>query len=639
MTIDLSTLNESQLEAVNWQEGPLLVLAGPGSGKTRVLTYRVARLIEESPKARFRVLGVTFTNKAASEMRNRIDMLLSEGRDRATLTTVHSFAAEILRQHGSHMGLRPDFGILSEQADREAMLADAIKAVLQAHDDFEPKPAQLLPAVSRMQDECVLPEEALSWLGAQPHAREVAEIYAEYRSRLIVANQLDFGSLLAMAVDLLENKPAIAKQLRRVYSHVCVDEFQDTNSAQFRLLIQLVPETNPNLFVVADDDQVIYQWNGASPTRLLDLRERFEMHVIQLPESFRCPPQVIALANSLIHHNSDRTADKKPLLAHKTRDEKSRVTVKRFGDFQEERLWLAKRIRELPADEHPHCVILSRRKKLLEDTVTTLESQLVPAYIAIRKNEFQSAPYRWLHATLRLANAPQDREQLRRMTRAFFQLEDVSIEVEDVVARAAVGQGGFLRAWLDVAGGRTGTKPATKKMLATETSSLMERLDYWTFVAAAHDWFVAIRAQPATISEPAFDEFDDENEIWQALKSEIAGRYPLADLSLHSFLQEVDLRAKEKPPPKGAVRCLTIAASKGMEFRHVFLIGLVEDELPNYYAKKKGDASEDMREERRNCFVAITRAEETLTLTYSERYGGYQKDPSRFLREMGLGVP
>lgn len=637
MTIDLSTLNESQGDAVKWQDGPLLVVAGPGSGKTRVLTYRVARLIEESPDARFRVLGVTFTNKAASEMRKRIDTLLSEGRDRATLTTFHSFAAEILRQHGSHVGLKPDFGILSEQADREAVLTDAIKAVSQEEDDFEPKAAQLLPAVNRMQDECVLPGEALKWLGVQPHALKVAAIYAEYRTRLIKANLMDFGSLLAIAVDLLEKKPAIAKQIRRVYSYVCVDECQDTNSAQYRLLIQLVPETQPNLFVVADDDQLIYQWNGASPARVQDLRKRFGMQVIQLPENYRCPPEVIDLANNLIRHNSDRAAGKKPLTAHKTGDGKAQVTVKQFSDFEGERLWLAERLGQFVADERSHCVVLARRKKLLEDTVATLESKSIPAYLAIRKNEFESAPYRWVHAALRLANAPQDREQLRRLARAFFQLEGVSIEVEDVVARAAVDQAGFLRAWFDMAKSRDGVEPATQTMLAAAIASLLDRLDYWAFVKVAYEWLAGIRSRPVTATESAFDEFDDEQEIWEALKSEIAGHYTLADLSLHTFLQELDLRAKEKLPQKDAVRCLTIAASKGMEFQHVFLIGMVEDELPGYYARKKGDSSDDMREERRNCFVAITRAEETLTLTYAKRYSGYQKQPSRFLSEMGLG--
>lgn len=637
MTIDLSTLNDSQRDAVNWQNGPLLVVAGPGSGKTRVLTYRVARLIEESPDARFRVLGVTFTNKAASEMRKRIDTLLSDGRDRATLTTFHSFAAEILRQHGSHVGLKPDFSILSEQADREAVLTDAIKVVWRENADFEPKAVQLLPVINRMQDECVLPSKAHKWLGAQPHASEIAAIYTEYRESLIKANLMDFGSLLAIAVDLLEKKPAIAKQIRRVYSYVCVDEYQDTNSAQYRLLIQLVPETKPNLFIVADDDQLIYQWNGASPARVQDLRKRFGMQVIQLPENYRCPPEVIELANNLIRHNSDRAEGKKPLTAHKTVDGKARVTAERFGDFESERIWLAERLGRFAADERAHCVVLARRKKLLEDTVATLGSKSIPAYLAIRKNEFESAPYRWIHAALRLANAPQDREQLRRLARAFFQLEGLIIEIEDVVARAAVSQAGFLRAWFDMVSSRENVEPATQTMLASATSLLLDRLDYRAFVNLAHGWLAEVRRRPTSATNSAFDEFDDEKESWEALKSEIAGHYTLVDLSLHNFLQELDLRSKEKPPPKDAVRCLTIAGSKGTEFRHVFLIGMVEEELPGYYAKKKGDTSDDMREERRNCFVAITRAEETLTLTYAEKYYGYRKQPSRFLAEMGLG--
>ncbi|MCI0389439.1 MAG: ATP-dependent helicase [Acidobacteria bacterium] len=636
MPIDLSTLNESQHAAVMWQDGPLLVLAGPGSGKTRVLTYRIARLIEETPDARFRVLGITFTNKAAAEMRNRIDGLLTDGRERVLLTTFHAFAAEILRQHGSHIGLKPDFGILSEQGDREAVLADAITAALSPDEEFKPNAAQLLPVVDRMLDKCVLPEDAERRLGKQPHAREVAAVYVEYRAQLINANQLDFGSLLAISVDLLEKKPVIAKQIRRVYSYVCVDECQDTNSAQFRLLIQLVPENNPNLFVVADDDQVIYQWNGANPARLQDLRSRFGMQVIQLPENYRCPPEVIALANNLIRHNGDRAAGKQPLLARKTNDGVSRVTVKRFDDFAGETAWLSERLSEMPAEERPQCVVLARRKRLLEDAVKALASNSIPAYVAIRKNEFQSAPYYWLHAMLRLANAPQDREQLRRVSRAFFQLEGVNIDVEDVIARAAVDQGGFLRAWFDVADARDSIESTTQTMLGAARRTLLDRLDYWTFVTAAHDWFKAVRSRPLNTSDSSFVEYEDEKEIWEALKSEIAGHYTLSDLSLHNFLQELDLRAKEKPAPKDAVRCLTIATSKGMEFRHVFLIGLVEDELPSYHARKKGDVSDEMREERRNCFVAITRAEETLTLTYADKYFGWGKEPSRFLKEMEL---
>lgn len=636
MSIDLSSLNDSQLAAVKWQDGPLLVLAGPGSGKTRVLTLRIARLIEDTPDARFRVLGVTFTNKAASEMRNRIDGLLTEGRDRALLTTFHSFAADILRQHGSHVGLKPDFAILSEQADREAVLTDAIKTVISQDADFKPSASQVLPFVSRMLDECIPLTDPAKSLGIQPHARELAAIYSAYRNRLVSTNQLDFGSLLATAVELLETVPAVAKQVRRVYSFVCVDEFQDTNSAQHRLLIQLVPSTDPNLFVVADDDQLIYQWNGASPARLDELRQRFKMDVLQLPENFRCPAEVITLANNLIQHNGDRAPDKKPLSAHKPAAVTNRVAINHFKDFGDEMRWIATQIAGLSTTERQKCVILARRKKLLEEMVATLESASIPAYIAIRKNEFQSAPYRWLHSLLRLANARQDREHLRRLSRSFFQLEGVNILVDDVVARAAVNSSDLLTAWLDTVIERSGLGASTSTMLTSVRATLLDRMDYWNCVKAAHEWFALVKSNPTSSAETAFDEFDDEAVIWQALIDDIATHYSLADLTLHNFLQEMDLRAKEKPAPPEAVRCLTIHASKGMEFRHVFLIGLVEDELPSWAALKKGADSDEMREERRNCFVAITRAEESLTLTFAARYFGYSKSPSRFLKEMGL---
>lgn len=638
MTVDLSTLNENQKAAVTWGPGPLLVLAGPGSGKTRVLTLRIARLVEESPKDRFRVLGVTFTNKAAMEMRTRIDQMLGAGRERVLLTTFHSFAAEILRQHGSHAGLRPDFTILAEQADREAVLADAIKETVDASDEYQPTPPQLLPLISRMLDECLSVSEAGEALKGYPHGPEVARVYAAYRAGLVKANQMDFGSLLATAVELLETNPALAKQMQRVYKHVCVDEFQDTNAAQFRLLVQLVPKDKPNLFVVADDDQVIYEWNGANPGRLRDLRERFAMDVVQLPENYRCPPEVIELANNLIRFNDNRAPDKKPLTAHKEAGVGDVVSVFQFSDAEEEAKWLAEHFAGKPADYRSSSVVLARRKRLLEDAVRAMAARGVPGHIAVRKNEFQSAPYRWLHATLRLANAPQDQEQLRRLTRSFYQLDGSKIELGDVIAKAAVDQGSLLRTWIVMAEGTVTAESAARPMLQVARSSLVDRLDYWSFVDAAHEWFNVVESNPGSAEESAFNDFQDELEIWKSLKAEIRQQHDLTEMSLHQYLQELDLRAKEKPAPKDSVRCLTIAASKGLEFKQVYLIGLAEDELPSYYAKKKGDNSDEMREERRNCFVAITRAEEALTITYAGRYSGYSKQPSRFLREMGYEV-
>ena len=635
MTLALESLNNSQRIAVEWNAGPLLVLAGPGSGKTRVLTFRIARLLEQSPGARFRVLGVTFTNKAASEMRNRIDALVSEGRERALLTTFHSFAADILRQHGTHVGLKPDFTILSQVADRQAILSDSIKAARRVNDEFDPTAEQLLPAIDRLLDECVSPDQALRWLGRQPYANDVAAIYQEYRSRLIEANQMDFGLLLALAVELLEQKRAIAKQIQRTYTSVCVDEFQDTNAAQYRLLVQLVPETNQDLFVVADDDQIIYQWNGANPQRLVELRRRFAMQVVQLPENYRCPPEVITLANNLIRHNDDRAPDKQELTARKVANGRSRVTVLEFPEFQGELSWISERIDGLPKETQAECVILARTRRLLEKAVEALTAKGIPSYIATRKNEFASAPLRWLHAMLRLANARQDREQLRRVCKAFYPLEGIELRVEDVVARAAVESGDYLRALIAAACERQELEAGTRGLLEHTAATLLDRLDHWTFVRRAVEWLVSVQSRGAAVPDGTFDEFEEELETWRMLESEITEGILLSDMPLHRFLQELDLRSKDRPVPAGAVRCLTIHASKGMEFRHVFLMGLVEDQLPSWAAVKKGPNSHEMREERRNCFVAITRAEDTLALTYSTRYFGFPKNPSRFLAEMG----
>lgn len=635
MSMDLTTLNEKQLEAVQWNDGPLLVLAGPGSGKTRVLTYRIARLLDESSGERFRILGVTFTNKAAGEMRTRLETLLKSGKERALLTTFHSFAAEILRQHGHHIGLRPDFTILVEQTDRETVAAEAMKSLSADVADTIPGAANALPIIDKMLAECANSKELAAQLSEHRHKEFLTQLFNAYRSQLIKGNHLDFASLIGMAVQLLEERPAIAKQFQRVYRFVCVDEFQDTNETQFRLLCALVPADKPNLFVVADDDQLIYQWNGANPKRLQELLERFSMGTVQLPENYRCPPAVIELANNLIVHNLDRSVGKERLKAHKVTTTDSHLRVFRFKDFSQEVAWVVSELKQTSPDERNHCVVLGRSKKLLDAVIAECGQQAVPAYIAVRKSQFISAPVSWLHAALRLANARQDREQLRKLCKSFFSLEGSNLRVEDVIASASFHSGDYLRSWLEAAVAQETVSSPTKAFLEQTKGTLLERVDHWAFIEAAFKWFESLQNHPSAV-DTAFNEYEEEKQVWRLLQLEIIQQYGRDEVSLHSLLQEFDLRSKEAPPPKDAVRCLTIHSSKGLEFKRVYLIGLVEDQLPSWAATKKGDDSFEMREERRNCFVAITRAEDALTLTYSDRYFGYAKSPSRFLLEMGL---
>ncbi|TGO03111.1 ATP-depentend DNA helicase [Candidatus Thiomargarita nelsonii] len=628
MSIDLSSLNENQRQAVEWDEGPLLLLAGPGSGKTRVLTYRIARLLEMSPNKHFNILGLTFTNKAAGEMRSRIEGLVSNARERTLLTTFHSFCAKILRQHGNHIGLHPDFTILSQDHDREAILHEAIKQT----GEIETTAQRLLPFINGLLNNCVAIEEVESLLVKNnvDNTHKLAAIYRNYRQLLKKTNSLDFASIILEALELLTNKPAIRKQIPRIYTHICVDEFQDTNMAQYKVLKQLVHPDSPNLFIVADDDQIIYQWNGASPERLNELRQDFEIKEIQLPENYRCPAEVIEIANRLIVNNLSRSQNKQKLRSAKVARNTS-LRIKHFATFDEERDWVAKDISSRPESERIETVVLARTRKLLDGVVQALQNNGLNGYVPIRKDDFQSAPMQWLHAILRLANSRQDREQLRRICQAFYRLEGINLNVDEIISNAAISEGDYLRSWRDMVLKRHSELSAPCLKIVTEdVSKLLDYMNFLNLLKNAFDWFNKFNAE-----EP-FNDYQQEKSVWENIYTNIKSNYGEEQLSLHLLLQELDLNSKTPEPPKNAIRCYTIHAAKGLEFKHVYLIGLVEEQLPSWGAVKKGNNSPEIEEERRNCFVAITRAEISLTLSYADNYFRWTKKPSRFLQEMGL---
>lgn len=635
--VDLTTLNERQLEAVQWQEGPLLVLAGPGSGKTKVLTTRIARLLEQSSDEHYRILGLTFTNKAAAEMRKRIELLVPGSSGRVLLTTFHSFAGDLLRQHGHLIGLKPDFTILAQDGERISVLEDAIVRVTE-FDVSTYSGENTLPLISRIIENDISPQALSSIFASLPDDRRdpIRAIYEQYRKCLIEINSLDFPSMIAEALHLVRDTQAVGKQVRRIYKFLCVDEFQDTNLTQYNFMKFLVSDTEKNLFVVADDDQIIYQWNGASPERLLGLRADFGMEVVQLPANYRCPPSVIDLANKLIANNVSRSPDKDHLVALKNPTGQA-VRVYRFPEFESEAAWVASDIAARPAADRERCVILARTRKTLEKAVEHLVGAGVPAYLAMRKDEFVSAPMRWLHAALRLANNPQDREQIQRLSRAFFVLEGVQIDAQAVAANAKAFEGSALRAFAELAQARDDLSELTSSYINAALPPLTDRLDFRTFSKASFPWFDAVQGI-APDTQGHFADYADERETWNALVEEIEEQFGPAATTLNVLLQELDMRSKTPPPPKGAVPCFTIHASKGMEFGHVYLMGMVEDQLPSFAAIKKGPGSQEMQEERRNCFVAITRTEETLTMTFSARMFGWNKAPSRFLTEMGITV-
>lgn len=626
MAVDLGSLNENQRRAVAWSGGPLLVQAGPGSGKTRVLAFRVARLLEESEDAA--VLALTFTNKAAAEMRERVEGLLGQRTERVRLCTFHSFAADVLRQHGSHLGLRPDFTLLTQDEDRLAILEAILEeAADELPDDGDPPPADrknLLHFVDRLFAESYDGGERACTPAWAPL------LYEKYCAALVAGNRLDFGSLLHFARRLLREKPGVARVLRLGWTHVCVDEFQDTNKAQYDLLRLIAPAKRDNLFVVGDDDQIIYQWNGASPQRLQDLRNDYEIETAQLPECYRCPAPVVALANRLIVHNARRAGGKKPIAARrKAKLDNCVVRHQVFASPEEEAAFVARDIAERnlkPAD----CVVLGRAAKLLERVAEALENAGYEAYLTQRKNDFETPIARVFFGALRLANARHDRDILRRLCLAWEGLAGQSLEAAAVAAAAALNGGDFLRAWADAAAVAVPGQAAA--MLQRIRSDLVDSLAFPGIV----EWFLGDGWK--SWGEDGDPEFAEEVEIWQLLHDKLAGEYGRGGLTLNMYLQQMDLAAKTLSPGADAVRCITVHGSKGLEFKHVYLIGMAQEVFPSFQAVRKGERSKEMEEERRNCFVAITRVEETLTVTRSRRYYGYHKEPSRFLAEMGIAV-
>jgi DNA helicase-2/ATP-dependent DNA helicase PcrA len=565
---------------------------------------------------------LTFTTKAATEMRERVDQLVGGRANRAHLSTFHSFAGDIVRQHGTHIGLRPDFKLLTLDEDRIVVLDEAIA---QTHAEGIPGDRKsLLRLLDRLFADSYDGGTSTPSLAHVP--AWLPEVFDGYLANLRDSNRLDFGALLHVARQLLATKPGVARALRLAWTHVCVDEFQDTNRAQYDFLRLLLPETEPNLFVVADDDQLIYQWNGASPERLRVLERDYSMAVIQLPETHRCPPAIVSLANSLIQNNTSRTAGKKPLVATRATPAAQHVWCRSAASPEAEADDVASAIkdRSLPPED---CVVLARTAKILQTVVPALEVAGFEAYLPQRKTEFESEPIRWLFNLLRLANGRHDRELLRRVSVAWGKLSGSTVDAEAIAAASVLVGGDFLRAWCDHVEGLP-SDPAAGSHLALVRRLLVERLDYLGLIEA-------LLAQPEALA--AGDSLVvDETATWRELHDDILREYGREEATLHLYLQEMDLRSKVPASPPRAVRLLTVHGSKGLEFKHVFLIGMAEDVFPLFQAVKRGDTSEEMEEERRSCFVAITRVQESLTLSWSQSYYGYRKHPSRFLHEMAL---
>lgn len=619
----LDDLSLIQRDAVAWTDGAALVLAGPGSGKTRVLTTRIAKLLRDSSNRRFRILALTFTTKAAAEMRERVERLVPGlVDDRTYIGTFHAFCAVIIRQHGSHLGFKPDFAIIDRKEERLALLRDALRSAIAKGGSFSIDDVRWLDTIDELKARLVVPEKA----GTRVRNPHFPGVYALYEEALRAENTCDFNGLILESCRLLAKMPAIAKRLRQTYPYWMIDEFQDTSPAQYWLLHYLSGGEFRNAMAVADDDQIIYQWAGASYRQIEKFRGDFKPELIQLVENHRCPPEIVTLANRLVAHNTHRTPDKKPITAGRSAPLNAVSYACYDADIQEREAICAE-IQAMDPSKWGSVAVIGRTRALLQPMLECLRQASIKANLVQRRDSFASPHFTWLQACLDQALRPLNKRVFANLVNAANRFLDLDLEPDLLIAEAEAAGQSYFEYWATLVQGAQ--SPA-----ADEIGKIAIRLanarGQWRQVV---DDAITILLKTAPASESGVSDVIEDQMIWLAcvreIRAELGGNPDLPD-----FLQGIALRSKEPPRDASTVTLLTVHGAKGLEFDTVYVMGLAEGEMPSWQSCQKGDVSPEMEEERRNCFVAITRTQERLKLSSAKVYRGWSRRGSRFLAEM-----
>jgi ATP-dependent DNA helicase UvrD/PcrA len=630
LTVAMERLSPTQRQAVEWGEGACLVLAGPGAGKTTVLTTRIARILDGSRNRNFRILALTFTTKAGDEMRTRVERLVPRLAERAQIGTFHSFCTQLLRQHGSHLGIKPDFGVYDQDRDREELLRDALGEAAEKGEPVSPDDVRWLKTIDQLRSSLISPAKTAPRFTDSKVGQHVAHVYSIYESALQSSNVMDFAGMILNACRLAHQTPAVAARIRQSYPYWLIDEFQDTSPAQYRLVRFLAGDGFRNVFAVADDDQIIYQWAGASYRQIAAFRDQFAPELIQLIENRRCPPEVVRVANNLVAHNAERTPGKLPLVPTRP-DRGPAISQRAFATDDEEASGIAKEIASAAPETWGDTAVLGRTRAILQPILTALRAESVKASIVIRRDRFISPQFVWLQTCLDQSLRPTNKQTFTAMVDAANRIAGIELEAALLAAEAEAAGSGLLEWWARAA---TASGDLTALRLAEMAQRIVDSRAAWrTVVSEALAWL----PETAGTANGVVTDAADDKAAWETAARSIRAEEG-GDVNLAELLQGLALRSKEPPTDPGAVSLLTIHAAKGLEFDHVWVVGMAETVLPSWQSLRPNARPAELEEERRNCFVAITRTRQTLVLSRASQYGGWTKKPSRFLAEMGLSA-
>jgi DNA helicase-2/ATP-dependent DNA helicase PcrA len=645
----LQELNPEQRRAVLQTDGPLLILAGAGSGKTRVISSRVAYLIGNGQAEAHEVLAVTFTNKAAQEMRDRVERLLTADCGGLWISTFHSFCARVLRRDGPAIGLSRDF-VIYDSSDQIAVVRRALRE-LDVDDKLLPA-RQALSLISQAKNQMVDPEtlRGESWSAKGELA---AKVYERYRRALQEANALDFDDLLLRTVDLLADVTAVRQRYAERFRYVMVDEYQDTNQPQYRL-IRLLADHHRNLCVVGDPDQSIYKWRGADLRNIMDFEEDFaEATVVRLEQNYRSTQVILDAASALIRQNRNRK--EKRLWTDRTGG--APIRYFRGGDELEEADFVTRRLREaLAADDADARVgVLYRtnaQSRALEDALIRegLSYKIIGGVRFYERKEIKDAL-----AYLRLLMNPDDDVSLRRVinvpTRgigkgvmtALDETAPPPLDTGPLFAGSLDPQDPARSLWRRV------NRAIDERLVPTRAATALAR--FRDLIGALTD--IAAREPVSDVLGKLLDQSGYLGDLREQRTEEAEGRlgnlmelvsaardYEMREpeASLAGFVDRLALLSEtdeEQGAPQARIWLMTLHAAKGLEFPSVFMVGMEEGLFPHMRSQEDDD---ELEEERRLCYVGMTRAQSRLILTSAARrrvFGEYQSsEPSRFLGEI-----
>jgi DNA helicase-2/ATP-dependent DNA helicase PcrA len=628
----LTGLNPEQRRAVETTEGPLLIQAGAGSGKTKTLTHRIAYIIGSGKATPFNILSVTFTNKAAKEMRERVAELLGENSDNRSfmpyMGTFHSICVRILRQDGEHIGVPRNF-VIFDESDRVSAIKQASKA---QHIDEKAFPARVLSGLISSAKNELMTVSQYEGFASTPAQRAAAQVFPGYQRALKDAGGLDFDDLIAKTVHMLESQPEVRKKWQDQFKYVMIDEYQDTNTAQYKL-VKLLTNANNNIAVVGDDWQSIYSWRGADFRNILNFESDYsKCTVIKLEQNYRSTKRILDAAHAIITKNSQRS-DKE---LWTEAGDGAPIQIIPVGNDRAEGEAIVRRIRtsvDINARSLKDFAVLYRTNAQSRSIEEAFIQYGIPYRIVGGQRFYDRKEIKDIVAYLRLIYQPDDRVSFERVVNVpargigakslqnFFAWQtNSSLSLSSALTQVQLCDG--LTPKARAAFLELGDILLSYRQLVEETSlpglldSLLRRIDYLNYL------------------DDGTAQGESRKENVQELIS-VAKNYEEEGLS--GFLEEVSLISDiDSWDQDGkAVTLMTLHAAKGLEFPAVFMIGMEETVFP--HSRALYDQSE-MEEERRLCYVGMTRAREELYLTYASSrmlYGGIQHNPpSRFLSEI-----